>query len=258
MNNLIGVTGLKGSGKDTVAKIINTLHQKQYKTKRFANPLKRFVADILGVPVELLEDRAYKETVLSKEWDRWFIKKGQRYFVLAGTAKVFTSKKEANDFIINKLPFMGRTDERDFHVEKESITPRLLMQLIGTEVGRQIHKNICVNALFANYNEKVIEDESHYKNCKHGPYGGCERCVEIKDFDFKKQRWIIPDVRYNNEAKAIKDRGGIIIKVERDVGITDTHASEKGISDEYIDIVIDNNGSMEDLVEEVKTILYAS
>ena len=202
MNNLLGITGGKSMGKDTVAKIINTLHQKQYKTKRFADPLKRFVADILGVSVELLEDRAYKETALGEEWS---------YFeTFSDRRRVYSSR--------DSIPTVPNT-----HFTKKYYTPRLLMQLIGTEVGRQVHENIWINALFSNYNEN--------------------------------SKWIIPDTRFDNEAQAIKDRGGIIIKVQRDVDTTDTHASEKGVSDKYVDIVIDNNGSMEELIEKVKTIL---
>lgn len=202
MNNLIGVTGLKGSGKDTVAKIINTLHQKQYKTKRFADPLKRFVADILGVSVEKLEDREFKETILGKEW--WIYQNPD-------TGEIY--------------PYTDPPMFKDHH-KFIKLTPRIFMQLIGTDVGRVIHPQMWVNALFSSYT--------------------------------KDSKWIIVDTRFDNEAKAIKDRGGIIIKVERDVGIIDAHASEKGILDEYIDIVIDNNGSMEELIEKVKTILYAS
>lgn len=122
-------------------------------------------------------------------------------------------------------PFLDIDSEyQRYFFHTENLTPRKLLQLIGTEGGRDlIHENIWVNALFSSYT--------------------------------KDSKWIIPDTRFDNEAKAIKDRGGIIIKVERDVNITDNHASEKGISDEYIDIVIDNNGSMEELIEKVKTIL---
>ena len=218
MNNLIGVTGLKGSGKDTVAKIINTLHQKQYKTKRFADPLKRFVADILGVSVEKLEDREFKETPLGEEWVCY----KYEYYVEDILIKKGLSLESPN----KKWEF-APGEVASCNYNKIILTPRKLLQLIGTEGGRDlIHPDIWINALFSSYT--------------------------------KDSKWIIPDTRFDNEAKAIKDKGGIIIKVERDVGITDTHASEKGISDKYVDIVIDNNGSMEDLVEEVKTILYAS
>lgn len=224
MNNLLGITGGKSMGKDTVAKIINTLHQKQYKTKRFADPLKRFVADILGVSVELLEDRAYKETALGEEWS---------YFeTFSDRRRVYSSR--------DSIPTVPNT-----HFTKKYYTPRLLMQLIGTEVGRQVHENIWINALFATY--KPIGD-----NLLEG------EVRKVREEDLIYPKWIIPDTRFDNEAQAIKDRGGIIIKVQRDVDTTDTHASEKGVSDKYVDIVIDNNGSMEDLVEEVKTILYAS
>ncbi len=113
--------------------------------------------------------------------------------------------------------------------------------------------------------------------------------------------WIISDVRFPNEAEAIKNRGGINIRVERfcydssedflvcnpdpelrKIGIQDyninktlslkeitdiakahgyvplseQHESETAL-DNYNDwdYVIDNNGTIEDLIEKVKQIL---
>jgi len=68
---------------------------------------------------------------------------------------------------------------------------------------------------------------------------------------------VITDVRYANEAKLIKDMGGRIIKINRNVTTTQhtSHSSEKGIDDSnYIDFTIDNNGTIEQLIEKVKKI----
>lgn len=255
MNNLLGITGGKSMGKDTVAKIINTLHQKQYKTKRFADPLKRFVADILGVSVEKLEDREFKEAPLGEEWKKYNFtvlvdNKAEKNFTFSSL-----TKEEGLDIVQNIIdkhsdydsPFLDKDSEyQTYFYHSQILSPRLVMQFIGTEGARDlIHPNIWVNALFATY--KPIGD-----NLLEG------EVRKVREEDLIYPKWIIPDTRFDNEAQAIKDRGGIIIKVQRDVDTTDTHASEKGVSDKYVDIVIDNNGSMEDLVEEVKTILYAS
>ena len=53
---------------------------------------------------------------------------------------------------------------------------------------------------------------------------------------------IITDVRFKNEAKAIKDSGGILIRMESDRSEEDTHKSETDL-DYYnnFDLVINNN-----------------
>jgi len=65
---------------------------------------------------------------------------------------------------------------------------------------------------------------------------------------------VIPDVRYCNEADLIR-KYGTIIHVDRDdvpdeVGDTG-HTSEVGIARHMDDIMIDNNGTLEDLIEKV-------
>jgi len=158
------------------------------------------------------------------------------------------------------------------------MTPRLMLQLLGTECGRQIiHPNIWVNSLFADYNQPIDETQKINKD-KGYAYKG-----EISN-------WIITDVRFPNEAQAIKDRGGIVIRVNRPIDLrfpklwkmfistnpvfagvgqffswmmgqdeemkklhrTLHHPSETALDDYDFDHVIDNNGSIEELVEKVK------
>ncbi len=58
----------------------------------------------------------------------------------------------------------------------------------------------------------------------------------------------ITDVRFANEAERIKEWGGEIWHVVRDsVNEGDMHASEQTLPEEYIDMTIDNNGSLRDL-----------
>jgi hypothetical protein len=85
----------------------------------------------------------------------------------------------------------------------------------------QLHENVWVNALFADYNEN--------------------------------SRWIITDVRFPNEAEAIKKHGGIVIRINRDVD-TNNHLSETALDDYEFDYVIDNNSDMYKLALDVKAI----
>lgn len=114
------------------------------------------------------------------------------------------------------------------------MTYRDLLQKLGTEAMRSgLHKNVWVNALFADYQFNIEEDEQiHY--------------------------WIITDSRFPNELAAVKKHNGITIKVIRDSGNTIgiTHTSETAL-DNYTewDYVIDNNGTLEELKTQVLSIL---
>jgi hypothetical protein len=63
---------------------------------------------------------------------------------------------------------------------------------------------------------------------------------------------VIPDVRYRNEADAISEAGGVLIKIVRAGHHGDGHASERDL-DEYEgwDAIINNDGSIQDLQNEV-------
>lgn len=123
-------------------------------------------------------------------------------------------------------------------------TPRLLLQVMGTQIGRNIiHPNIWVNATFAEYKPQ------HFRTVKHQG--------SLVEHLTTMPNWIISDVRFPNEAEAIKKRDGILIKVVRDNIPTMDHESETAL-DNYNDwdYVIDNNGTIEDLIEKVKQIIY--
>ena len=113
------------------------------------------------------------------------------------------------------------------HVVKP--TPRILLQQIGTDLFRnQLHPNTWVNATFANYQDN---------------------------------NWIITDMRFPNEAKAIKDRGGITIRIERpnllnnQNNIKLEHISETSLDDYKFNYYICNDSSIENLIAQIKNIL---
>jgi len=96
---------------------------------------------------------------------------------------------------------------------------RKLLQLIGTEVGRGYNSNIWVEKM-----EKIL-----------------------KNINYSNVIVIIDDLRFDNEAELIKKWNGIIIKIKRPEYNGDGHASEKGISNKYIDYIIYNDGTIEQL-----------
>ena len=247
MNNLIGVSGKIGAGKDLLCDIINYLGQEEdwdsfehfmeesstyndnYKNKKFAGKIKDIICLLIGCTREQIEDREFKEAELGEEWRIWQISYDTE-------RHLFSDKKEAEKMCDEIW------DHTDF-LETFLLTPRKLLQLIGTEAGRQIiHPNIWVNALFADYSDGSVEDLGEKLKLKH------------------LSNWIITDVRFPNEVKAIEDKGGTVIRIERTPRSYGTefkieHSSETALDDYDFDYVINNNGSISDLIDKVRQIL---
>ena len=122
-------------------------------------------------------------------------------------------KKHVNNMIA------GRRDKSE--IESEYWTPREIMQFIGTECFRSVDNNFWVKTLFRTISEK------EYKNV------------------------IITDVRFPEEANAVLDHDGYLIKVtreEKDSIHGEAHASETSMDDyDKFDFVINNDGNIEDL-----------
>ena len=249
--NLIGISGRMGSGKDTVGTIIQALtgtgfgDDKAFETfkktglmpistnkspfviKKFAGKLKDIVCLLIGCTREQLEDADFKQTELGKEWIKWGIvrENGRRIIDIKAT------EKEAK----GRLPIWGE----DAEVVPIKLTPRLILQLLGTDCGRDIiHPNIWVNALFADYKENYIGDwgQGHHM--------------------YSYPSWIITDVRFPNELEALKARNGLSIRVNTNrAGILSNHESETALDDATFDYVIDNSGTIEELINKVRDIL---
>lgn len=98
---------------------------------------------------------------------------------------------------------------------------RRLLQRIGTEAGRQIlGENIWVETAFKNARSDKI---------------------------------VVTDVRFLNEADAIRSRGGLLIRIHRPgVGPRNQHASEISLDDYPFDAHIDNDGTIEELHETLR------
>jgi len=263
-NNLICVSGKINSGKDLVGKIIqylgvgadeagisfedwdghsvwgyenNKFHKTSFQIKKYADKLKDMVCMLIGCTRADLESHDFKNKELGEEW--W---KYEQYDKSTG---VWEDTSE--DFYTR----LQHVKTAKFRVIKPN--PRLLLQLLGTDCGRQVlHPQIWVNAMFANYKG---EEEI-------GLYDGGDLDGE-EAYRVPKSSWIITDCRFENEAEAVKSRGGIVIRVERpckncpnkecSCDKAPEHASETGL-DSYkgFDHIIINNGSIDDLVEKIR------
>lgn len=246
---IIGISGKKGHGKDLVAKIIQYLvsedARKQtgydisfddflnkawneetlsgWKVKRFADKLKDMVCMLLGCTRKQLENREFKKKELGEEWYLYEVVEFNK--------------------IITQEEFDNLTDNQKEYFELVKLTPRKILQLLGTEAGRNIiHPNIWVNALM-----------SEYKNYSRSEFTKGKGIINPNPV---YPNWIIPDVRFPNELAAVKAKGGITIRIERPSVISDdNHESETALDDAEFDYTVINEGTVEELINKVEDIL---
>ena len=210
---IIGICGLIGSGKGTVA---DCLVQEHGFTKiSFADKLKDAVATMFDWDRAMLEG----DTNESREW-----------------------REKPDTFWSNET--------------NEHITPRLVLQLFGTDCMR------------------------------HGFYDGIwVSLVKQKILTNPNVNYVIPDARFQNELQMIRDVGGQVWQVQRgpkpdwwatacDINQADTvdedhsmkvvfpevHESEWRwvMQDRYFDAVINNNSTLKALQAQVKSLLLVS
>lgn len=120
---------------------------------------------------------------------------------------------------------------------------REFMQILGTESIRiGLHRNAWVNALMCDYKTEQGIDILDDGNMN----------LWFKDVP----NWIITDCRFNNEAISIKERGGVILRVNRPgVFPVNNHPSEVDLDRWNFDGVINNDGNLNDLYTKIKNIL---
>lgn len=103
------------------------------------------------------------------------------------------------------------------------VSPRYMMQTLGTEWGRRL------------VNQDIWLILGYNKLLKDGP------------------GMVVSDVRFENEAKWIRERGGTIIHVFRPgIEPVAAHSSENGVDFKEGDIRIVNDGTLEELQNSIR------
>lgn len=100
-------------------------------------------------------------------------------------------------------------------------TFRAFLQHFGSEVMRGVNDNIWIDCTLSNCD----------KDC------------------------IVSDCRFPNEAKAVKARGGIVIKVVREGCGGDSHCSEVGVDEIEADYTLFNDSTLDNLVANVDSLV---
>ena len=261
---IIAISGKINSGKDTVGKIIQYLTNKsnaypfdlksdysyksEWQIKKFADKLKDIVCILLNCTREQLENREFKEKELGEEW--WKIKSTMIHNDKFKTKDVIFYDYKYLSFLNNTITNLDKTQFISMNIEVIKTAPRLLLQLLGTKCGRNIiHPNIWVNSLMSEY--KLIKDTKVSEFLK--AEGLPETMNGGKEY---YPNWIITDMRFLNEMEAVKKRNGITIRVNRNLEESkDQHESETELDNAEFDYVINNDGTIEELIEKVREIL---
>ena len=81
------------------------------------------------------------------------------------------------------------------------------------------------------------------------------KITELKILSNTNCNFIIPDIRFDNEAEMVIKHHGIVLNIERNNGNNNNHISEQGISNNLITANIENNGSVEELKEKISEVI---
>lgn len=196
---LIGISGLKTSGKDTTYKAINDLlPDLNVQRVAFADKLKEAAAKAIGFP------------------------QGQ-------AISLMDECKENWTFAI----YDGFGDDLT------TFTGREYLQWFGTQAGRE-----------------VFGDEFWVDLILPEPLGP-GHFSPLDDLYPDADVLVVTDARFPNEARRIKQLGGEMWEVTRPGLEGDGHASEQPLPADLVDIRIDNSGTLADLVEQVRGVLYS-
>jgi hypothetical protein len=233
---IIGINGYAGSGKDTVGTIIQYLQ-----------------ADT-NIPLKGVLKKTPHHIWWLEERSGWEIKKwaGKLKDIASLLTGIPVESFEDQEFKTTLLgPEWGTVTSNPLNsipvfadIEFNSlISVREFLQRLGTDAIRDgLHTNAWVNALMAGYTKTVSD-------CGTSKKGTSVKCS-------KYPNWIITDTRFPNEAQAIKDKGGLVIRVDRPgVKPVNDHPSETGLDDWNFDYKIANVSDLKALSLTVKMIL---
>ncbi len=244
---IIGISGLAGSGKDTVANFLRS--DFNYLSISLADPLKRMCRDAFDFSEEQLWGPSEKRNAPDLRYPRahsWE-EKGHREVSCSCCGQTTHLRMIEDDLFV--------PDEEE--TKPCHLTPRFALQRLGTDWGRVCYPNIWVGITMRTAKRLLGVELLDYSNARGlFPLG-----LKVPQFI---RGVAIPDVRFQNEIEGIRAGGGKVIRVVRSgaglVGATGNHASETeqaGIPDHHFDRVIINDGTLDDLREKVAMMVRA-
>lgn len=229
--SIIAFCGHTNSGKDEAAKIFAA---RGFRHRSLAGPVKDIIGDIFG----FTQDQLYGPSQSRNEIDERFNMQSTWYNVEARCER-------SQDYIARQLfpgePMMQAAAKAALEVwivafqrrYPQDISPRMVLQSFGTEFGRRLDQDIWVNFLLREAAKDTLT--------------------------------VVSDVRFANEAKAVYNSGGAVIRISRKdtdhkattVGI-ENHASEQlDIPNDFISGFITNDSTLEVFHEKIDHVYKA-
>lgn len=127
--------------------------------------------------------------------------------------------------------FTGNNPNREVKNLFWGISPREMLQKLGTEAGR----NVFGEDIWLKRAEQELINVS-----------------EIASNPF----FVITDIRFENEAQWVRTAGGIIVHIHRDMEESvNSHVSEHGIKHDSSDLTVHNNGTIEELFRKMDVVM---
>jgi hypothetical protein len=207
---IIGITGKAGSGKDTVADILVKDHG--FVRIGFADVMKRFCAEVFGFTDEQLfgpsSERNRPDHRFPRSKDD--VDRYERWLARANSTEGNLSWRQDCRGVAEGL------EDRCF------LSPRRALQQLGTDWGRNCYPDVWID-----YALRVAETLLR-EGCEYYPSRG----LTVEKADKPPRGVVFSDVRFLNEAKAIKAKGGILWRTvydggEKMPGWATAHASEQ-------------------------------
>jgi len=235
---LLGISGFAGSGKDAAANFLVEDHG--FTKVALADPLKRIARDVYAFTDEQLWGPSQFRNTPDKRYPR--------------PCKTCRGQGDRVDADGAFEPCLGCHGARVTH-----LTPREALQKLGTEWGRECYPDTWVDL--------CIRTSAHLLDNIYARYdqqrGAYQAMVDTQSaLNYRIKGVAVPDVRFLNEIRAIKQAGGKVIRISRPGAGLDgagaLHVSETeqaGLPDSMFDAVIQNTGTLEDLRAAVQAFL---
>lgn len=228
---ILGILGLAGSGKDSVAKFFGS--DCGYCNVAFADPLKRIARDVYDFSEEQLWGPSEMRNMPDERYPRqhsWPASMPDR--------PNWNSTKPT-------CTCCGRTEDE----AKEAqcyLTPRFALQILGTQFGRHCFEDTWAQMGVRTAKTLLQNGDTRYDQ-KRGLYtvtGDGRSAMGVT----------ISDVRFRNEMRIIREAGGKVIRIKRPgaglkgaSGLHESEAEQASIPDTEFDAVIHNDRDLEHL-----------
>ena len=210
---IIAISGLIGSGKDTVADYLVNLHE--FRRESFAGNLKNAMCEIFGWDRDMLEGRSKS----SREW-----------------------REQVDEWWAERLGI-------------PHLTPRWILQHVGTDVIRgQFHDDMWLASLenkLRKTNDNIVISDVRFKNEVKMLKDLGAVCVQI--VRGSRPEWYTEAVKANTiPDKVVAEKSRLTLE-----NVYNVHRSEYDWVGTEFDAVIDNNGTLDELYQQVEKLISA-